>query len=227
MKKVAFLMIFFASIGVLSAQTADSQRTNPSAATYVKIETSYGDMVVWLYADTPLHRDNFLKLAEEGFYDSLLFHRVIKDFMIQGGDPESRHAEPGKILGGGSPGYTIPAEFRASHFHKKGALAAARQGDEVNPLKASSGSQFYIVQGNVLDERMLQMFEQRYGRSFTAEQRRTYMTIGGTPHLDGEYTVFGEVIDGLEVIDKIAAAECGRYDRPKKDIRMKITVLNR
>ncbi len=227
MKKIVFLVIFFAAALFCTAQDADNQSKKTSGATYVKIETSYGNMVVLLYNDTPLHRDNFINLVEKGYYDSLIFHRVIRDFMIQGGDPESRNARPGQMLGNGSPGYTVPAEFRANRFHKKGALAAARQGDDVNPQKASSGSQFYIVQGNVLDDRMLQMFTDRYGKTFTDEQREAYKTIGGTPHLDGEYTVFGEVVDGLEVIDKIAAAECDRWNRPKTDIRMKMTILKR
>lgn len=227
MKKNVFLVIFFAAALFCAAQNADNQSKNTPGATYVKIETSYGNMVVLLYNDTPLHRDNFINLVEKGYYDSLIFHRVIRNFMIQGGDPDSRSARPGQMLGNGSPGYTVPAEFRANRFHKKGALAAARQGDDVNPQRASSGSQFYIVQGNVLDDRMLQMFTDRYGKTFTDEQREAYKTIGGTPHLDGEYTVFGEVVDGLDIIDKIAAAECDRWDRPKTDIRMKMTILKR
>ncbi|MBR1850240.1 MAG: peptidylprolyl isomerase [Bacteroidales bacterium] len=227
MKKIAFLMIFFASTLVATAQQPGNQVGKGKASTYVKIETSYGDMVVLLYNDTPRHRDNFIKLVEQGYYDSLIFHRVIRNFMIQGGDPESRNARPGQMLGNGSPGYTIPAEITPTHFHKKGALAAARQGDEVNPTKASSGSQFYIVQGTVVDDAMFQVLESRYGKTYTDEQKKVYRSLGGTPHLDGDYTVFGEVVEGLDVVDKIAAVECGRMDRPKNDVRMKMTIIKR
>ena len=192
---------------------------------YVKIETSCGDMKVRLYNETPLHRDNFVKLVRQGFYDSLLFHRVISGFMIQGGDPQSKEAPAGAMLGNGTTGYTIPAEFRDTLFHKKGALAAARMGDQVNPKKESSGCQFYIVQGNVWDSAQLQAMGRQYGKKFSPSQMETYATLGGTPHLDGDYTVFGEVVEGLEVIDKIAAEPCDRMDRPKRDIRMKMTLV--
>lgn len=145
--------------------------------------------------------------------------------MIQGGDPDSKNAKPGQMLGAGNLGYTVPAEFNAKLIHRKGALAAARQGDQVNPTKASSASQFYIVQGNVWDEANLQMMETRMGKKFSDAQRRVYTTVGGTPHLDGDYTVFGQVVEGLEVIDKIAAVQCGRGDRPVVDVKMKITVV--
>lgn len=192
--------------------------------TLVKISTSFGDMVVKLYNETPKHRDNFIKLTKEGFYNDLLFHRVIQDFMIQGGDPDSRNAPAGKQLGSGGPGYTIPAEFRPNFYHKKGALSAARQGDQVNPTKASSGSQFYIVQGKPATDSELQMIAQQLGIAYTPEQINTYKTIGGTPFLDQNYTVFGEVISGLEVIDKIAAVQKGPADRPVKDIKMQVTI---
>jgi len=192
----------------------------------VKISTEYGDMVVKLYNGTPLHRDNFIKLVKGHYYDSLLFHRVIKDFMIQGGDPDSRNAAPGQMLGNGGPGYTIPAEFRKEYFHKKGVIAAAREGDNVNPEKASSGSQFYIVQGRKWTNMELNTMEQRMGRRIPWEQKEVYMSIGGTPHLDGGYTVFGEVISGLEVIDKIAAVKTDQMDRPIKDVKMAITLLD-
>lgn len=193
------------------------------AQTKVRIETPYGDMVVKLYDETPKHRDNFIKLVKEGFYDDLLFHRVIGNFMIQGGDPDSRNAPANKMLGMGDAGYTIPAEFVSGLYHKKGALAAARQGDAVNPTKASSGCQFYIVQGQVYPQEMFAMFESR-GLSLNEEQKRLYSTIGGTPHLDGDYTVFGEVIEGLDVIDKIAAVQTNGADRPVEDIRMKMRI---
>lgn len=191
----------------------------------VEIETDYGTMLVRLSNATPQHRDNFVKLAEEGFYDGTLFHRVIKDFMIQGGDPNSRNAAPDARLGTGGPGYTIPAEFVDSLFHVKGAVAAARQGDAVNPEKRSSGSQFYIVQGRTYTEEELDMLESRMGRRFTREQRQAYTTIGGTPFLDGNYTVFGQVIKGLEVIDSIASVPTNPADRPLKDVKMKVRVI--
>jgi peptidyl-prolyl cis-trans isomerase B (cyclophilin B) len=192
----------------------------------VKISTEYGDMVIKLYNGTPLHRDNFIKLVKGHFYDSLLFHRVIKDFMIQGGDPDSKGAAPGQMLGNGGPGYTIPAEFRKEYFHKKGVLAAAREGDNVNPERASSGSQFYIVQGRKWTNTELNTMEQRMGHLIPWEQKEVYMSIGGTPHLDRAYTVFGEVISGLEVIDKIAAVKTDQMARPIKDVKMSITLMD-
>jgi len=182
-------------------------------------------MVIRLSDSTPLHRDNFLKLVKVGFYDSVLFHRVIKNFMIQGGDPNSKGAMAGKPLGDGGPGYTIPAEFRKTLFHKKGALAAARMGDNVNPTKASSGSQFYIAQGKVFTDAGLDSVEtfRLNGRKIPAEQREVYKTIGGTPHLDQGYTVYGEVVKGLDVLDNIAAVQTSRgqdRDRPLQDVRI-------
>lgn len=186
----------------------------------VEMVTSQGKITFLLYDETPLHRDNFLKLVKNHTYDGLLFHRVIKDFMVQAGDPKSRDAKPGQPLGDGTLGYTVPAEFRAGLIHKRGALCAARQGDQVNPKKASSASQFYIVQGQVWDNKTLDMMEQRFGKKFTAEQRKVYTTVGGTPHLDGDYTVFGEVVDGMEVVNKIAAVQCDRMDRPLQDVKI-------
>lgn len=191
----------------------------------VQIETDFGNMTVLLYNSTPQHRDNFVKLAEEGYFDGLLFHRVIEGFMIQGGDPNSRNAKSGQALGMGGPGYTIPAEFVDSLIHVKGALSAARQGDQVNPEKRSSGSQFYIVQGKPLTQEELDLIEARKGIRYTRAQREKYLTLGGTPFLDRDYTVFGQVISGLEVIDKIAAVETAPGDRPKTDVKMKVTVI--
>lgn len=188
----------------------------------VEIETDYGTMTVELSNATPKHRDNFIKLAEEGYYDGLLFHRVIANFMIQGGDPDSRNAPPGKMLGMGGPNYQIPAEFVDSLVHIKGALAAARTN---NPEKKSSGSQFYIVQGGPVTDALLNQVENMRGFHYTPEQRAAYLKDGGTPHLDREYTVFGQVIKGLDVIDKIAAVETGSGDRPKKDVKMKMRVI--
>lgn len=191
----------------------------------VEIETPYGNMLVQLYDATPKHQDNFVKLVEENFYDSLLFHRVINNFMIQGGDPNSKGAAPNKALGSGGPGYTIPAEFVDSLVHVKGALAAARTGDAVNPEKRSSGSQFYIVHGQSLNETALSRIEAQKNIRYTPDQRSAYTSMGGTPFLDREYTVFGQVIDGLEVIDKIAQVTTGAGDRPKEDVTMKIRLI--
>jgi cyclophilin family peptidyl-prolyl cis-trans isomerase len=195
----------------------------------VELTTNYGTMILKLYDSTPLHRDNFIKLVQSGFYDSLLFHRVIQGFMIQGGDPTSKNADSTAMLGGGSaPGDRIPAEFRPQFFHKKGALAAARDG---NPAKASSNCQFYIVQGNRIPSEQLAQYQQRVKQAnpnftYTKAQIETYARMGGTPGLDQDYTVFGEVISGLDVIDKIAAVQKGLADRPKIDVRMKLRMLN-
>lgn len=252
---------------------------NMENETKLKIETSAGDIVVKLYNETPRHRDNFIKLAQDGTYEGTLFHRVIKDFMIQAGDPESKNAPKGKMLGAGDMGYTIPAEFvYPKYFHKKGALSAARQGDNVNPEKASSGCQFYIVTGKVYSDSTLldmerQMNQLRLNNAFqalvqknmktiyklrregnqdglldlqdtliaqaeaqvekeepfrfTPEQVQAYTTVGGTPHLDGEYTVFGEVLEGMDVVDKIQRVKTDRNDRPEEDVVIeKVTVLD-
>lgn len=240
----------------------------------VKIQTMLGDIIVRLYDETPIHRDNFIKLVKEGYYDGTLFHRVIKDFMIQGGDPDSKGAPAGKMLGVGGPDYTLEAEIKEGLFHKRGALAAARQGDEVNPERRSSGSQFYIVWGQVYNEGQLRQFskqlkmqkvqsvfnqlvsehrdeimQMRRDRNraglqelqdklvaeaekqsadfagLTEEQMKIYSTIGGTPHLDGQYTVFGEVEEGLDVVEMIQTTATGRGDRPVDDLEMKISVV--
>ncbi len=237
----------------------------------ILIQTTLGDITVRLYDETPLHRDNFIKLCREGYYDGTLFHRVIKDFMIQGGDPDSKEAPAGKMLGTGGPDYTIPAEIHPDLIHKRGALAAARQGDEVNPERRSSGSQFYICWGQIYKEGQLaqlsrqlqQQAEQQTFNSLVAQhraeilqmrknrdqaglmelqneliaqtkaimasqpaiglsplQRTTYSSLGGAPHLDGQYTVFGEVTEGLDIVEKIQQAKTGRSDRPVDDIVM-------
>ena len=191
----------------------------------VLLKTKYGTMRILLYNETPKHRDNFLKLTNEHFYDSLLFHRVIKDFMIQGGDPDSKHAKAGQMLGNGDVGYYVDAEFRPNLFHKKGVIAAAR--DE-NPTKASSGCQFYIVQGQVFPMEQLNMIEAQNGMHFSEKQKQFYSTVGGWPWLDGAYTVYGEVIQGMEVIDKIAAVRTQPGDRPVDDVRMtmRLEIIN-
>jgi peptidyl-prolyl cis-trans isomerase B (cyclophilin B) len=191
----------------------------------VELITTQGTIVVRLYDSTPLHRDNFLRLVKSGYYDSVLFHRVIQNFMIQAGDPKSRHAEAGQPLGNGGPAYTIPAEFRQSIFHRRGVLAAAREGDNINPQKASSGSQFYIVQGKTFTDAGLDSVEivRLKGRKIPPGQREVYKTIGGTPQLDQNYTVFGEVMKGLDVVDIIAALPTSKAedkDRPLQDVRI-------
>lgn len=199
----------------------------------VRIETSQGVIVVKLFNETPMHRDNFVKLVKERFYDGVLFHRVIADFMIQGGDPDSKTAKPNASLGNGDVGYTIPAEFKTpAIYHKKGALAAAREGDGVNPQKASSGCQFYIVEGKTFTDAELSTMEAgkiaRYGINslndstfrFSAEARAVYRTRGGTPHLDGNYTVFGEVTEGIDVVEKISKVKTNASDRPVEDVRV-------
>ncbi len=213
MKKFNFLLLAFVFFAMSSC----------NKETILLIETDYGNMKVKLYDETPLHKANFIKLAKEGFYNDLLFHRVINGFMIQGGDPDSKDAPPTKRLGGGGPGYTINAEIGKYHF--KGALSAARQGDAVNPEKKSSGSQFYIVQGKPVDDKMLDMMEKQKGIKYSIEDRKRYKEVGGTPFLDNEYTVFGEVIEGLDVIDKIGKVQTAPGDRPVKDVKMKITLL--
>lgn len=193
----------------------------------VRMFTTAGVIDMKLYDETPEHRDNFVKLVKEQRYDSLLFHRVIRNFMIQGGDPDSKYAAPGKLLGEGDLGYTVEPEFMPElHFHRRGALAAAREGDDVNPTKASSASQFYIVWGNVFTkeqlDRLKTQYKQRTGKdiTITPEQFEVYTTIGGTPHLDGDYTVFGEVVKGLEVVDAIQNVKCDENDRPLRDVRI-------
>lgn len=195
---------------------------------YVKIVTDKGECIVKLYNETPLHRDNFIKLVKDGFFNGTLFHRVIKEFMIQGGDPDSRTATPDAMLGNGGPKYTVPAEFRDSLFHKKGVLAAARDGDNSNPTKASSGSQFYLVQGKVFtDEQLNQVEVSRLKAKIPAYQRMVYKTIGGTPHLDRSYTVFGEIVKGLDMVDAIASEPTARANRPIRDVKMTVTLLKK
>jgi len=189
----------------------DAQKT-----TKVLIHTYLGDITVALYNDTPKHRDNFIRLAKDGFYNGSPFHRVIKGFMIQGGGPPAGVPEMSD---------RVPAEFVPAHIHKKGALCAARMGDQVNPKKESSGSQFYIVQGEKATAEQLNQYDQKRTVKYTPEQRTTYTTIGGTPFLDGDYTVFGEVVAGMDVIDKIAAVQTAAGDKPVKEIKMTMKVL--
>lgn len=197
----------------------------PEGECLILIETEFGDMKVRLYDETPRHRDNFIKLAEEGFYDGTLFHRVMDGFMVQGGDPDSKGAASGIALGMGGPDYTIPSEFNPELLHYKGVLATARQADVFNPEKESNGSQFYIVHGGQVTDAMLTRYQQRKGIKYTKEQRSKYKKLGGTPQLDMEYTVFGEVVEGLEVIDKIAAAKVDKRNRPFEDIKMTVKAI--
>ena len=279
MKRNFILLLTILACTLAGCKPGQKKDGNMENETKLKIETSAGDIVVKLYNETPRHRDNFIKLAQDGTYEGTLFHRVIKDFMIQAGDPESKEAPQGKMLGAGDVGYTIPAEFvYPKYFHKKGALSAARQGDNVNPEKASSGCQFYIVTGKVYSDSTLldmerQMNQLRLNNAFqalvqknmktiyklrkdgnqdglldlqdsliaqaeaqvdkeepfrfTPEQVQAYTTVGGTPHLDGEYTVFGEVLEGMDVVDKIQRVKTDRNDRPEKDVIIqKVTVLD-
>lgn len=206
-----------------AAQESTAQTTlnnNTDKMTQVLLKTTFGDITIALYDDTPKHKANFEKLVNEKFYDGLLFHRIIQGFMIQGGDPDSKNAKPGQQLGAGDIGYKIPAEIVNGRFHKRGAVAAAREGDQVNPQKASSGCQFYIVDGTVYDNEKMNMIAQRTGKTFSPEQVEAYTTIGGAPWLDGDYTVFGEVVSGMDVVDKIAAQKKNGADRPLEDIKI-------
>jgi len=216
MKKIALFIL--AGILAFSFTTKSQTKSTQKVVKFV-IHTDFGDMKGFLYNETPKHRDNFVKLVKEGFYNGILFHRVIPGFMIQGGDPKSKTATPGQQLGAGDVGYTIPAEFNAAFIHKKGALAAARQGDAVNPTKASSGCQFYIVEGQKQPAAQL-------AAKYTDAQKKIYETIGGTPFLDGSYTVYGEITEGLDIIDKIANVERDASDRPKKDLKMTVKLVD-
>lgn len=270
MKRNLIVVLTILVCGLAACKPGLKREGDMGKETKVKIETSAGDIVVKLYNETPKHRDNFIKLVKEKTYEGTLFHRVIKDFMIQAGDPDSKTAAKGAVLGSGDVGYTIPAEFAyPRRFHKKGVLAAARQGDNVNPQKESSGCQFYIVTGRVFSDSTLLSMEQQRNQSrlnnafqalaqkhmkeiyklrkagdedrlmdlqdslfaeaekqvagepefrFTPEQVEAYTTVGGTPHLDGDYTVFGEVVEGMDVVDKIQRVKTDRNDRPEENI---------
>ncbi len=221
---LAQLLVFVScnSGGETATSTGDTA-ASATGETMLLIETGMGNIKVKLYDSTPQHRDNFIKLAKEGFYDGTLFHRVIPGFMIQGGDPDSKTAQPGQALGRGGPGYTIPAEIGAKHF--RGALSAARQPDQVNPQRASSGSQFYIVQNGPVPEEQFNQFAQYTGTQYTAEEKDYYLKYGGTPQLDSQYTVFGTVVEGMDVVDKIAMVQRDQADRPLEDIKMKVKIL--
>lgn len=222
MKKIILLATaFILALGVF-AQKDTTVTKKDRTKRDVLLQTSFGDIVIRLSDLTPKHRDNFLKLVKTGYYDGVLFHRVINQFMIQGGDPDSKTAQPGQPLGNGGPSYRVPAEFNPTLFHKKGVIAAARDN---NPEKASSGSQFYIVQGKTFTDEELNTLEAQrlQGRKIPADQREVYKTLGGTPHLDQSYTVFGEVVRGLDVVDKIAAVQTSKgmdRDRPLEDVKI-------
>lgn len=248
MKKASFFILLCTCILAAGCSSSNANKSNPTAEektaepqeatvnetiternmddlTKVTFKTSMGDITIALYDNTPLHKENFLKLVKENYYDGVLFHRIIQGFMIQTGDPDSKGAPTGKMLGNGGPDYTIPAEFRKENYHKRGAVAAARQGDQVNPTKASSGSQFYIVDGKPFTKDQLNQITMAYGTSFTDEQTEVYTTVGGAPFLDMQYTVFGEVVEGMDVVDKIAAQKKDRYDRPFNDIKIISTTI--
>ncbi len=225
MNKISWPFCFVLLIPFMTMAQKDSTIRKKDRKRDVLLQTTMGNMVIRLSDSTPLHRDNFLKLVKTGYYDSVLFHRVIQNFMIQGGDPDSKHAAAGIPLGNGGPSYRIPAEFRQTLFHKKGVIAAAREGDAMNPQKESSASQFYIVQGKVFTDEQLDNLEKTRlnGRKIPIDQREVYKTIGGTPHLDQNYTVFGELVEGLDVVDKIAAVPTSKgadRDRPLTDVRI-------
>ncbi len=222
--KIKSLLILM--LMVLPAFSLEAKNERP---VMVKIETTLGDLKVMLYDETPQHRDNFVKLVNEGFYNGISFHRVIKEFMIQGGDPASKLNDPEIRLGSGGVGYTLPAEIDfPKHYHKRGALAAARLSDQVNPERESSGCQFYIVEGKQFSDEELDMMERRLQGvlqmpepfHYSEEQRMTYKTVGGTPHLDGQYTVFGELVEGFDTLQKIAAVKTGKGDRPVEDVKI-------
>lgn len=277
MKRNLIVLLTILLCSLTACKSGQKKDGNMEKETKLKIETSAGDIIVKLYNETPQHRDNFIKLAENGTYEGTLFHRVIKEFMIQAGDPDSKNAPKGKMLGSGDVGYTIPAEFvYPKLFHKKGALSAARQGDNVNPKKESSGCQFYIVTGKVYSDSTLLGMEQQMNQMrlnnafnalankytkeiykmrkagdqdglmnlqdtliaqaeaqvakepefhFTPEQVKAYTTVGGTPHLDGEYTVFGEVVEGMDIVDKIQKVKTDRSDRPEEDVVIKKVIM--
>ena len=273
MKGTVIVLLTLFACCLATCKPGQKENKDMNEETKLKIETTAGDIIVKLYNETPKHRENFIKLAQNGTYEGTLFHRVIKDFMIQAGDPDSKDAPKGKMLGAGDVGYTVPAEFvYPKYFHKRGALSAARQGDQVNPEKASSGCQFYIVTGKVYTDSTLlnmetQMNNMRFNNAFNAlaakhakeiykmrrnndqeglmnlqdtliaqvekqmagqpefrftpEQVKAYTTVGGTPHLDNEYTVFGEVVEGMDVVDKIQQMKTDRNDRPEEDVKIK------
>jgi len=221
MKKLFTLSLLLLTVSIALAKPPKNQ--------YVRIRTSYGDCIIRLYNQTPMHRDNFIKLTKQGFYNGTLFHRVIQNFMIQGGDPDSRDtskAKPGAELGNGDVKYTIPAEFRDSLFHKRGVLAAAR---EDNPKKASSGCQFYIVEGRRFTAGKLDTLEMTRlkGRKIPTWQRDIYTTVGGSPHLDQNYTVYGEVVSGIDMVDRIAAVKKDKNDRPDTNVPMTVELLSK
>ncbi|WP_205509494.1 peptidylprolyl isomerase [Longitalea arenae] len=218
------------SVALLFVSASFSQVKKADLNKDVELVTSKGTMVIRLSDSTPRHRDNFIKLVNQHYYDGLLFHRVMNQFMVQAGDPKSKTAKPGEALGGGNPGYNVPAEIRPDLlFHKKGALAAARTGDDINPTRESNGSQFYLVHGHVYSEEDLNQIEARLnGYKIPEAHREVYKTIGGTPSLDTKYTVFGEVIKGVNVIDSIAAVATGERNRPLEDVRIiKATLIKR
>ncbi len=220
-----YLVKLKAKKGNKSRKTEKRIKINAPDDCLVEIETDFGIMIAVLSDETPLHRDNFSKLAEEGFYDGLIFHRVINSFMVQGGDPKSKNAKKGVPLGGGGPGYEVPAEINTALAHVKGALAAARTPDHINPDKKSSGSQFYIVHGKTVSESILDRMEGSKDIRYTPEQRKAYLENGGTPFLDQNYTVFGQLISGYDVLDKIANVEKDGRDRPNEDIKMKVRLI--
>lgn len=228
MKKTAIILLLVATGCMMPL----SIHAKPVKYPIIELITSQGNLYIWLYDDTPIHKNNFIKLVKEGYYDQTRFHRVIKDFMIQGGDPTSKDDKMKEKWGQGGPGYTLEAEINSIRYHKKGVLAAARMGDQVNPQRASSGSQFYIVQGTTFSDQSLDIIEKQIGTAirnpefkFSEETRAAYKEIGGAPHLDMQYTVFGEVIKGIEIIDKISNVKTGAQDKPVENVEMDLNLL--
>ena len=229
MKKTTAKLLLISTLLLFSSIINTNNLSASSRVWHVKLISSKGEIVLILYDSTPVHRDNFLKLAKNGYFNGVLFHRVINNFMIQSGDPDSKEREPGKIYGNGGPELNLPAEFVPGLFHKRGALAAAREGDDINPRRESSGSQFYIVEGKIHDDESLNLAEKRIndrnrligkesGYQIPNDIREYYKINGGTPHLDTQYTVFGEVISGMDVVGAISDVETDKNDRPLEDV---------
>ena len=227
MKKLFYLLIIFLLASCSVFKKSDKASISANEPHFVKIATDSGTMVVKLYNKTPKTTANFLKLVNEHFYDGLLFHRVVKGFMIQGGDPDSKNAAPGKVLGEGGLKYTIPAEFDTSLYHQKGAIAMARESDDVNPKKESSATQFYIVEGRTFTNNEMDKIEEKFKILIPESHREVYRSVGGAPFLDMNYTVFGQVEEGLDVIDKIAHVAKDKNNRPLNDIHMKISIMKK
>ncbi len=218
--KITNLLLSVFIVAIFTSCSTSQNVNNTQMETKVLVKTTKGDITIKLYNETEEHKTNFIKLVEENYFDGLLFHRVIEGFMAQAGDPDSKNATANARLGSGGPGYTVAAEICPKFYHKKGSLSAARTGDQGNPTRRSSGSQFYMVTGKVMSNQELDQLEKQMSTKFTDEQRADYTTIGGTPFLDGQYSVFGEIVEGMEVLEAIEKVEKGSNDRPKEDVKI-------